>query len=217
MENKSNVFRFVMEHAKPYAKENFFKKRFPEHYCEVLKCGFPNDFKFQQKLYHYLMDDFDLKLGICPVCGKRCKFKYFNVGYNNHCCAKCVKKDNVVKEKTKQTNIKKFGVENPFQSKEIKEQIKETLLERYGGDHPMHCKDIVDKLQKTNIERYGNICSLHGEEVARKVEETNMERYGVKNGGGSKEAIEKIKQTTMNKYGCEFYVQSQDYKDKYYV
>lgn len=27
MENKSDVFLFVMEHAKPYAKENFFKKK----------------------------------------------------------------------------------------------------------------------------------------------------------------------------------------------
>ena len=162
------------------------------------------------------MDDFDLKLGICPVCGKRCTFKCFNAGYSDHCCADCAHKDDVVKEKTKQTYIKNFGVENPFQSKEIKEQIKETLLERYGGDHPMHCKDIVDKLQKTNIERYGNICSLHGEEVARKVEETNMERYGVKNGGGSKEAVEKIHKTTLERYGTIYYTQSQQYKDSYY-
>jgi len=26
MENKSDVFQFVMEHAKPYVKEKFFKK-----------------------------------------------------------------------------------------------------------------------------------------------------------------------------------------------
>ena len=150
------------------------------------------------------------------MCDKRCKFKCVTTGYSEHCCAKCAHTDERVKEKVRLTNIKKFGVENPFQSENIKQKIKETCIVKYGCDHPMHCKEIIDKLQETNLKKYGNVCSLHGEDIAEKVRQTNLERYGVENGGGSKESLEKIKQTTLEKYGCEFYVQSQDYKNRYY-
>ena len=36
------------------------------------------------------------------------------------------------KEKRRQTNLEKYGCENPFQSDEIKEKIKQTNLEKYG-------------------------------------------------------------------------------------
>ena len=35
------------------------------------------------------------------------------------------------KEKTKNTNLERYGVENPFQSEEIKKKIKNTLMEKY--------------------------------------------------------------------------------------
>ena len=214
--SKEEVFQFLKEHSKLYCKEKFFKKKFPEYYSDLNNWSFPSDFTFSQKLYHYFMDDPDLKLGHCKVCGKKCKFKNFITGYCHHCSHDCSVKDNDVRIKYKQTCLKKYGVENSFQTEENKQKIKETMMKKYGSEHPMHCKSIVDKLQKTNIKRYGNVCSLHGKDVEILVKNNNLKKYGVENAGGSKESVEKIKQTTFKKYGSEYYTQSKEYKNRYY-
>ena len=213
---KEDVFNFLMEHSKPYCKEKNFKKNFFEFYQDLLKWSFPEDFKFSQKLYHYFNEDRDLNLGICPVCGNRCKFKNFIFGYYFTCSLKCAHNSPEIKEKIKQTNLKRYGVENPFQSEEKKNKIKETLIKKYGCDHPMHCKKIVNKLQQTNLKKYGNVCSLHGEDVSKLVKKNNIEKYGVENAGGSQESLNKIKRTNLERYGCESYVQSKSFKDRYY-
>ena len=48
-------------------------------------------------------------------------------------------------EKREQTNLEKFGVENPFSSTLIRENIRQTNLSRYGVDHPMKCAEIRSK------------------------------------------------------------------------
>lgn len=195
MKNKSDVFQFVMEHAKPYAKESFFMKKFPEYYSDLNNWTFPSDFTFSQKLYHYFNNDSELKLGLCPVCGNRCKLNSFVAGYKHHCSPRCSSLDENVRNKFEKTNIEKYGASNPFQSEIIKNKIKKTFIEIYGCDHPMHCKEIVNKLQQTNFERYGHICAMHSEEIAKKVIRTNLMRYGVENGGASKKSLKKIDAT----------------------
>lgn len=58
-------------------------------------------------------------------------------------------------DKKKETNIKKFGVENPFKSKEIQIKIKETNLKKYGCENPSQNKDIQIKKQETTFENHG--------------------------------------------------------------
>ncbi|KKK48559.1 hypothetical protein LCGC14_3143890, partial [marine sediment metagenome] len=55
---------------------------------------------------------------------------------------------NEVKEKIKQTCLKKYGVECSFQSKEIKEKIKQTCLKRYGVENPSQNPEIALKQAK---------------------------------------------------------------------
>lgn len=62
--------------------------------------------------------------GICPTCGKPTSYLNFTVGYHKHCCVRCSTLDPNVQEKLKATNLKKYGVENPFQAEEIKKIIK---------------------------------------------------------------------------------------------
>ena len=47
MRTKEDVFLFLKKHPKPYCKEEYFKKKFLEHYNELLKYNFPDNFKFQ--------------------------------------------------------------------------------------------------------------------------------------------------------------------------
>lgn len=52
---------------------------------------------------------------------------------------------NQIKEKRKQTNLERFGVENPYQSKEIQEKIKQKNLELYGVEYSTQRKDVKEK------------------------------------------------------------------------
>ena len=111
MKTKEEVFQFLKEHSKPYCKEDKFKNKFQDFYNDLISWDFPENFTFQQKLYHYFMNDPDLKLGLCPTCGNRCKLNSFNKGYYLHCSRKCQNSDEQFKEKIKQTNFKKYGKE----------------------------------------------------------------------------------------------------------
>ena len=68
-----------------YNREYAWKIFFPEFYNELNSWNFPDDFIFKQKVYHYLNDDPELKLGICPECGKRCNFTTLSKGYHKYC------------------------------------------------------------------------------------------------------------------------------------
>ena len=82
--NKEEVFQFLCfanDKSGYLKKENGFKKNFPELYAELITWNFPKEFTFQQKIYHYLKNDSNFELGLCLICGNRCKFINLNTGY----------------------------------------------------------------------------------------------------------------------------------------
>ena len=92
-------------------------------------------------------------------------------------CEECTLKNAQIK--IKETNIERYGVENPGQSEEVRAKMKETNMERYGVEHPLQSEEVKAKIKETNIERYGVEHTLQSEEVRAKIKETNIERYGV--------------------------------------
>ena len=119
-----------------------------------------------------------------------------------------------IRNKQIKTNLKKYGVEYPGQSKEVKDKIKQTNIERYGVECTLHAEEIKDKIKQTNLERYGVECTLHAEEIKDKVKQTNLERYGVECTLQAKEVRDKIKQTNLERYGFENPAQAKEVKDK---
>ncbi len=188
--------------------------------------------KFTERLYHISNNLYNI-----PKC-KECKtnnvkFKYYSQGYHTFCGAKCSQKSkntkektkqtnlkrygvenvaqsNIIKEKTKQTNLKRYGVENTFQSNVIKEKIKLTMLERYGVNHPMNSNIIKEKLKQTNLKRYGVENPQQNKLIQKKTKQTNLKRYG----GNAPLCLEKIKektkQTNLKRYGVEYPTQSKE-------
>lgn len=61
----------------------------------------------------------------------------------------------ISKNKKKETSIKNFGVEHPFQCQKMKEKIKTTNLKLYGVEYPIQCEQIKEKIKKTNLVKYG--------------------------------------------------------------
>lgn len=132
-------------------------------------------------------------------------------------------------EKIKQTNLKRYGVENCFQSEDKKERIKQTNLERYGVENAMMLEKTVIKAKKTKLELYGdenykNMDQIKRTKFARygkesftnreKCKQTNLERYGTEYVFQRNEIKEKIRKITLEKYGKEFFTQTDIYKIK---
>ena len=117
-------------------------------------------------------------------------------------------------DNTKKTNIAKYGVTNPAQSKEIKEKIEQTNIKKYGCKSPFGNKIVQEKSKKTMLDRYGCESALGNKEIYAKVKATNLEKYGVKSPSQSKEIQEKIKKTNLERYGVEHTFQSNNNKEK---
>lgn len=113
-----------------------------------------------------------------------------------------------LRSKVAKNNIKKYGVENVFQSDLIKDRIKQTNLEKYGVEHPSYSKELLDKKLKNNLEKYGVKCNLNLEhvkdkaaksirspEVKKKRAETNLKKYGHVTPSCNRIVKEKIQKT----------------------
>lgn len=89
----------------------------------------------------------------------------------HHLQAKCVK------EKRKQTILKKYGVGNVFAINEIKNKIKTTNINRYGVENYSSTQECKDKVSATNKIKHGNanIGKFGSEEHNRAM----IEKYGV--------------------------------------
>ena len=238
MISKKEIICLIQTNARLYVSEKQFKSKFKEHYDKLIKWKFPEDFKWVQKLYHYLYDDFELKLGICPVCGKRCKFLKFNKGgYSETCSYVCgqlnpktrekIENTSMMKygvkngggskqalEKSKQTSMEKYNVEFYSQTRECQEKIEQTNLEKYGCKNVFQNEEIKDKIKETNLEKYGCEYPMQSKEIQEKSKQTNLENLGVEYTLQSKEIQEKSKQTNLEKYGCEYSSQSGEIKEK---
>lgn len=192
-------------------KEKTFKKRFFDEYLKMQKIQYPSDFKFGQKLYHYLHNDIDLKLGVC-YCGKRCKFVNFKSGYLTYCSIKCMSNSSTIIDKRKRTSKERYGVDNPMQSSFIKNKMYETNMQRYGTGCSLHNEEISKRVNKVFEEKYGGH-PLKSKSVREKQKATCLELYGVEHVSQSDIVKEKKKMTSMERYGVEYTFQSNAVKE----
>ena len=197
-----------------YMMEKSFRLRFPEAYAEIVKTEFPENFTFNQKLYHWLHDDPDLSLGVCPECGKRCGYINFFRGYSKYCCIKCSSNSKDVRDKTARTCTERFGSVSPLANPEIREAGRETMLEKYGVEYAMRSDNIRDRAKHTNMEKYGAEYPSQNKDIREKVKRTNKKRYGVEYPSQSEEVINKWKRANLEKYGVECPMQCQAVREK---
>ena len=82
---------------------------------------------------------FDEQLKYCKKCGK--ELKYSKGLTHNYCSCKCSASSKEIREKTKQTNLERYGCENPSQSKKVQEKVKQTCIKRYGYENLFQSKE----------------------------------------------------------------------------
>lgn len=93
------------------------------------------------------------------------------------------------------------GVENSFQIPFVKEKIRETNVKRYGVPHPSMSPELLAKKEANNLKKYGVRNTTQLEEVQKKMRETNLKKYGVSNPNMSSTVRAKTKTTCQGKFG----------------
>src|ERR1035437_2660739 len=131
---------------------------------------------------------------ICKICGASTLYIEGLKGYFNYCCKECGKKLHYINLKL--SNLKKYGVENQFQSEEIKEKSRQTKLKKYGDENYRN----PEKFKKTCLEKYGveHISQLN--EIKKRKKQTCLKNYGVEAGFTD---VNKRIQTCIQHFGTE--------------
>lgn len=127
----------------------------------IIENNFGNLKSFDEKIWGLRNNIFEKPK--CKVCGNDVKLRDQKSGFFETCSVKCGANNNIRNEKKRNTNIerygrngfnpiktketlrKKYGVDNPLQSKKIRDKIKQTCLERYNVEHPMQNLEIFEK------------------------------------------------------------------------
>jgi len=155
--NKTELKKTILEENKngSLLKEKSFIKTYPENYNELVIFVETNnliDLPFREKLYLYVYE-----LNSIPKCGHCLNDltfkKSFREGYGSFCSISCANKSESHKKNVKETNNIKFGGNSPITSKEVKDKIKNTNLKKYGVENVFQLKEYIQ--EKTKI-KYGN-------------------------------------------------------------
>ena len=208
-------------------KEEFKSKRYVYNPNALRRYTSRIEGKYNKDIYEYLINRYNdsdslketlfrIYNGIeehpkCPTCGKPLVFKGI---FFKFCSNICAQSSDEIKQKIKQTCLKKYGVDNYNKTKESKEKIKQTCLEKYGVEYFWQSDECKEKIKQTCLEKYGVDSPLKSEKIRNKCKQTCLEKYGVDNPAKLEENKEKVKQTCLKKYGTLSPTQCKEIRDK---
>ena len=195
-------------------KEEFKAKRYVYNPNTLRRYTSRIEGKYNKDIYEYLINRYDdsdslketlfrIYNGIeehpkCPTCGKPLVFKGI---FFKFCSNICAQSSDEIKQKIKQTCLKKYGVDSPLKSEKIRNKGKKTCLEKYGVDNPAKLEENKEKVKQTCLKKYGTISTTQCKEIRDKIKQSCIEKYGVDNPAKLEENKEKVKQTCLKKYG----------------
>lgn len=92
------------------------------HYLRMMNIDYC-DFGLAQA-YRFIMEGLT-EIPKCPVCGKTVKYHSGCLEWKTYCSSKCSANSKITVEKRVVTNMKKYGVANVFQNKDVIQQMKQ--------------------------------------------------------------------------------------------
>ena len=147
------------------------------------------------------------RLSFRCVCGATAEIVYHDL-VRGRLCGNCKQ------VRTIETNLKRYGAENPFQVDEIKEKIRNLNIERIGVEYPQQNAQVRQKTETTCMEKYGRKWAFTAPEVYTKIKNVMLERYGVEYPFQNDEILEKIRMTCLDRYGSNYYLTSETCRQK---
>ena len=170
--------------------------------------------KLTKKQKEWLEDRGLIEPPKCKMCDNDITWRYKGGGhYSTYCSRDCqILDQSTINQRREQTMIKKYGVKNTRQLKNVNHKIKQTNLEKYGVEYPIQNNEILTKMKQTMLDTHGveNISYLS--EFRDKAKQTMLEKYGVEHTLQSKVLWNKVKQTNVKKYGMEYITQTQHFQ-----
>lgn len=168
--------------------------------------------KTYQDVLYFIKNDYYMPY--CKTCGK--ELPYLNIRRGRkYCSCKCRSNDPEVKEKTINTCIKKFGVDNPAKSQVIINKTKQTNLKKYNTECPLQNPEIKEKTIKTLLRKFNVDNSFKNKDVREKQQQTMLKKYNVRFTAQSPKLLEKMLITNNKKYGGNAPMCLEETKNKY--
>jgi hypothetical protein len=176
-------------------------------------------------IWHLYNDQYDIPVCLHKSCNNDAKWQ--KSYYGKYCSKKCSASDPIVINKSKQTNLKKYGVEHamhdPIKKHKAAKKRENTNLSRYGHKNPFGNKDIQKKAANTIQKKYGVNNVFQSDSIKNQIKITNQKKYGVDYYSQSTEYTEKTIRTNQKKYGVDYPSQNlnmkkrkeQTFKEKY--
>lgn len=201
---------------KPVALQAFIQKTSPELWKEIkhrtlfLEDGTFDHISILMRIYCLKHNIQQIPLCKNPNCPNKSKVGWDkrNHKFRDFCSSKCSANSEETKNKTKYTCQKKWGVDNPFQSKEIISKIKKSMLERHGVEHALQSKEIMKKAKQSWNKNLGVDCPLKSKTIRTKSINTLKKNFGVENPMFSDKIKEKVKQSIRDNLGVDWAMQS---------
>lgn len=156
----------------------------------------------------------------CANCGKEFELNkeqrkhVMSGGTNVYCSYKCNGSSAETKRKRAETNMKLYGVENPFASDEIKEKVCKTNRKNLGVDYPGQSEVVKGKIRKTNRKNLGVDNPWQSKKVREKCRQTYKDDHGFEHPMHSEEVKNKLKETNKRLYGVEHVMQNKEIRER---
>lgn len=207
----------------------YLKNHYPRLHAQILKqTSFLEKFESKypisilERLYCIEHDLSDRPK--CKMCDERYVMRFIKEKneYSKWCCPSCQASDPECIASSKRTRKEKYGDEN-FNNTA---QARETRIEKNGGSY--HAEDFVSKLKSTKKRNHGDENYVNSEKaretIDKKLEENpdfwkereaKIKQTKVASGHDPNwNNREKYRQTCLEEYGVEWYVQSDDWRQK---
>lgn len=118
------------------------------------------------------------------------------------------------KEKKEKTSLKNYGTKYPNQNPEQFRKMNETISKKYGVNNVSKLKEVKEKKKRKSQEKFGTNTPLQSSEIIKKIEQTLFEKFGVRHNMMVPEIREKAMNTIEEKYGAKNPFQSDMVKSK---
>ena len=122
-----------------------------------------------------------------------------------------------IKDKVKNTNLERYGVESAMQLEEVRNKHKKTCLERYGCENISQSQEFKDNLKNIFLEKFGVTNSLKSGLVRNKIKETCLKKYGTNHYLETQEFKDKSRITCLEIYGANYPMQNAEYSENHNI
>jgi len=82
----------------------------------------------------------------------------------------------IIKNKSINTCLKKYNVDNPGKSEIIKQKMKDTCLKNHGVEYSLNRKDVIEKRKQTNLKKYGTENVFQNPEIIKRIRKILSEK-----------------------------------------